>query len=84
MDQDAFNPVRTIDRTFSTNLHGMDIKDSKGMKAGKILGSKFNCGTAVMDVPRLYKNGADMKYFINGELPVMMWQPPWLKLIDNA
>ena len=45
----------------------MDIKDSKGLKVGKVLGSQFNAGAVMIDMPRLYKNGIDAKYYIDGD-----------------
>jgi hypothetical protein len=33
-------------------------------------------------MPRLYKNGVDAKYFVDGDKQVVMWQPGWLQLQD--
>ena len=36
----------------------------------------------MIDVPRLYKNGASVSYFIDN-FQVMIWQPAWLKLVSE-
>ena len=45
-------------------MNGMEIKDSKGTKVGKILGSQYNIGSVMVDMPRIYKNGVNAKYFL--------------------
>lgn len=60
-------------------MTGLEVKDQKGIKIGKILGSQFNMGTLLVDIPRLYKNGPDAKYYLDDK-QVIMWQPAWLKL----
>jgi len=47
-----------------------------------VLASQYNAGAVVMDMPRLYKNGIDAKYYVDGDKQIMMWQPAWLRLID--
>lgn len=59
----------------------MDIKDQKGTKVGKILGSQFNVGSVMVDMPRIYKNGVNAKYFLEDQ-QIVMWQPAWLRLIE--
>ena len=41
IDPDNFNALRFVDRDFSPSkaMQGMDIKDQKGTRVGKILGS---------------------------------------------
>ena len=79
IDQDNFNAIKFVDREFEKSVVGHEIKDSKGVKVGKVLGSQYNVGTVVMDIPKLYKNGAEGQYFLE-DRPVILWQPAWLKL----
>jgi len=79
INPENFDVMSMIDRSFEVELVGQEIKDQKGGKIGKILGSQYNVGTAVFDLPRLFKNGVDAKYFL-GDKKVIMWQPVWLKL----
>lgn len=81
IDPEHFDTFRYVDRKFEHKLAEKEIKDSKGTKLGKILGSQFNIGTAVVDIPRLLKNGVNEKYFIEDK-QVTLWQPLWLKLIE--
>jgi hypothetical protein len=83
INQNNFNALRHVDRTFSEALKGKEITDHKKKKLGVILGSQFNIGTAVIDMPKLYKlseGGEQPKLFIE-EQPVIMWQPPWLEIL---
>ena len=82
INPEYFNAFRFVDKNFKQSLRDVDVKDSKGMKVGKILGSQFNVGTAVIDMQRLYKNGVDAKYYIDGEKQVILWQPTWMKLLE--
>jgi len=77
-----FNAFNLVDRTFLSPMRDLDIKDQKGLKVGKVLASQYNAGAVVMDMPRLYKNGIDAKYFVDGDKQIVMWQPAWLRLID--
>lgn len=83
IDPDNFNALRFVDRDFSPSkaMQGMDIKDQKGTKVGKILGSQFNVGSVMVDMPRIYKNGVNAKYFLEDQ-QIVMWQPAWLRLIE--
>lgn len=82
LDPTFFLPSRLFDRSFNEPMISKEIKDSKGIKVGKCLASQNNVGTAIFDMPRLYKNGTESEYFIDGR-KVIMWQPAWLKLIDE-
>ena len=62
-----FNSLQLVDRNFTHGLKDMDLKDHKGLKVGKILASQFNAGAVIIDMPRMYKNGVDGKYFIDGD-----------------
>ncbi len=73
--------MRTLDRSFTDDMKGSDLRDSKGTKVGKVLAMQYNCGTALIDLPRIYKNGVNEKYFI-GDKRTILWQPPWLQLIQ--
>jgi|LauGreDrversion4_2_1035121.scaffolds.fasta_scaffold897153_1 hypothetical protein len=64
--------MRFIDRDFESPLAGKEIKDHKGIKIGKILGSQYNTGTVMIELPKLYKNGRDARYFLE-DYPVIMW-----------
>lgn len=83
IDPDNFNALRFVDRDFSPSkaMQGMDIKDQKGTRVGKILGSQFNVGSVMVDMPRIYKNGVNAKYFLEDQ-QIVMWQPAWLRLIE--
>lgn len=81
IDPECFDAFRFVDRSFERAMRDKDIKDGKGVKVGKILGSQYNVGTAVIDMPRLFKNGVDEKYFLEDQ-PVMLWQPMWMKLLE--
>ena len=35
----------------------------------------------MVDMPRIYKNGVNAKYFLEDQ-PIVMWQPAWLRLIE--
>jgi hypothetical protein len=35
----------------------------------------------MVDMPRIYKNGVDAKYFLEDK-PIVLWQPAWLRLIE--
>lgn len=72
INPEYFSPMRYVDRKFKESMAGQDIRDSKGHKVGKILGSSFNSGTVLVDIPRLYNNGIDAKYFLEDKL-IMMW-----------
>ena len=82
IDVNNFNALQLVDREFSHSLKDLEVKDQKGMKVGKILASQFNAGAMIIDMPRLYKNGIDAKYFVDGDKQVVMWQPGWLELQD--
>jgi hypothetical protein len=69
-----------VNREFSHPMKDMDLKDQKGLKVGKILASQFNAGAVMVDMPRLYKNGINAKYYVDGDKQVVMWQPAWLRL----
>lgn len=82
IDIHNFNALELIDRKFTTKMKDLDIKDHKGLKVGKILASQYNAGAAVMEMQRLYKNGIDGKYFVDGDKRVLLWQPGWMQLIE--
>ena len=83
---DQFMPMQWVDREFKgEELIGMEVRDGKGGKIGKVLGAKNNVGTAIIDMPKMIKaaekskEGENAKYFIKDK-PVIMWNPPWLTL----
>ena len=59
--------MQLVDREFSHPLKDLEVKDHNGMKIGKILASQYNAGALIIDMPRLYKNGIDAKYFVDGD-----------------
>mmetsp|Transcript_13914 Transcript_13914/g.18989 ORF Transcript_13914/g.18989 Transcript_13914/m.18989 type:complete len:94 (+) Transcript_13914:906-1187(+) len=66
-----------IDTGFDEALKGMEIKDSKGRKLGKILASENNIGVALVDLARLNQNGANHEYTVEGQR-TLLWQPVWM------
>ena len=80
IDKDFKKSTTSLDG--SSMLNGQEIRDEKGHKMGKVLGSQYNLGTAMIDMQRLYKNGPDAKYFIEDN-QVVIWQAPWIKLIGD-
>lgn len=79
IDAVNFDATRFVDRSFEEGMTGLEVKDQKGIKIGKILGSQFNMGTLLVDIPRLFKNGPEAKYYLDDK-QVIIWQPAWLKL----
>lgn len=59
INPENFNALRMVDRSYKDNLQGLEIVDKRKRKVGVILGSQFNVGTALIDMPRLYKAGEE-------------------------
>ena len=74
VNPENFNAMRYVDRNFTSSLSGLEITDQKKRKLGTVLGSQYNIGTAIIDMPKLYKSGEGGKaeYFI-GDKQVIMW-----------
>ncbi|CDW76044.1 aminomethyl transferase [Stylonychia lemnae] len=81
VNQNMFAPLRNKDDQFTEDLTGLEIKDEKGGKIGKILASQYNAGVAMIDLLKLYNQKQNAKFFLN-DRRVMLWQPTWLKLYD--
>jgi len=77
LNKEHFSPLEMIDTGFDEALKGMEIKDSKGRKLGKILASENNIGVALVDLARLNQNGANHEYTVEGQR-TLLWQPVWM------
>ena len=73
IDVHNFNALQMVDRGFNHSMKDLEVKDQKGMKVGKILGSQYNVGSLVADMPRLQKNGTGAKYFIDGDKQITIF-----------
>lgn len=84
INPENFNALRMVDRTYQDKLEGLEIVDKKKRKIGVVLGSQYNVGTALIDMPRLYKAGEEKQaeFSIEGT-ETIMWQPPWLQLLES-
>lgn len=57
MTVNNFAPLKLIDREFTDDLKGKEIKDGKGKRLGKVLANRNNLGIAMVDLMRLNSNG---------------------------
>ena len=76
---DNYSPLRLVNRKFDIDLMNEEIRDSKGRKLGKVLGSQYNVGTALIDVTKLKDMMSNETFFLS-DYRVLIWQPAWLDL----
>ena len=74
-------PMEHIDRNFDLPIVS-EIIQGGGMKIGKVLTNKFNCGIALVDVTKLDKIGANAEYKLD-DYRVIIWQPMWLDMVHS-
>jgi hypothetical protein len=65
VDIEQYSPLRSADRKFDISLVGEEIRDSKGKKVGKVLGSQYNAGTALIDMTKVHDNGPHETYYLS-------------------
>jgi hypothetical protein len=53
-----------------------------GMKIGKVIASKYNCGIALIDITKLDKIGANAEFKMD-DYRVILWQPMWLDMVHS-
>lgn len=78
-DVDSFDPATYADEEFDINIKGLEIRDQKGKKLGKVLAQEKNIGIAMVDLNKLNKNGANHEYKLEG-FRTYLWQPEWLDM----
>lgn len=79
LNVDQYSPLRQVNRSFDLQLNGEEIRDSKGKKFGKVLGSQYNVGTALIDVTKLKEDMSNETYHLS-DYRILIWQPAWLEL----
>ena len=76
-----FLPIQHIDRDFDIPIVS-EIIQSSGMKIGKVLAHKYNCGIALVDITKLDKIGANAEYRLD-DYRVIIWQPTWIDMVHS-
>ena len=81
MDAANFMPMQHIDTTFEMPIVNEEIQGG-GMKIGKVIANKFNCGIALIDITKLDKIGANAELKMD-DYRVILWQPMWLDMVHS-
>jgi hypothetical protein len=74
-DVENFVPASYVDSGFNLDLKGLDIRDPKAKKVGKILAQEKNFGIALVDLSKL----PDGQEFNIDGFRTYLWQPAWLE-----